>query len=512
MPGGIQGQGSAPSAQIAQFRSDGFTAATGLRVPFLSDAFSRAFGLPDVRLFNMISEATPLREERPYVPFVGLREVRYSRPGLVTGFNWGAGPIRGLFCQPGVFGSGLFAVSKTTAYLNGSSIGTIPGSDIVRFAASPTQVIAVSSGVAWLYDGVANPTFTPIVNGVLPPVIDVAYLGDRFAFVAQGSDTFWYSELGDGSNELGLDFASNEDSPANTVGVAVLDDQLVFFGQDTAEFWSISSDANAPYTPNEGRGFQRGCAARDTICFADNALFWLGNNRVVYRAANNPDRISSSSIEDKLRQCPRLSACTAFVATFEGHEFYVLNIYGIGSFAYDISRIGTVESAYGDSYSRGEWAEWGSWGQTGFRGNLAATWNGQVYIGDNATNDIWAATVGAWTDANGPLVRQACAFIKIEEGRPRMDGLVLHAVTGVGNAAPPGSNPVVEMRYSDDMGSTFSRWRSAPIGAQGAYGTRIYWQRLGLMRAPGRLIEVRCSDPVDVAFSHLELNPLRPAN
>jgi hypothetical protein len=121
-------------------------------------------------------------------------------------------------------------------------------------------------------------------------------------------------------------------------------------------------------------------------------------------------------------------------------------------------------------------------------------------------------SVGTWTDAGGPLVRQASAFIKIEEGRPRMDGLVLHAVTGVGNAAPPGSNPVVEMRYSDDMGSTFSRWRSAPIGAQGAYGTRIYWQRLGLMRAPGRLIEVRCSDPVDVAFSHLELNPLRPAN
>jgi hypothetical protein len=40
---------------------------------------------------------------------------------------------------------------------------------------------------------------------------------------------------------------------------------------------------------------------------------------------------------------------------------------------------------------------------------------------------------------------------------------------------------------------------------------RAYWQRLGRMRAPGRLIEVRCAEPVDVAFSHLELNPLRAA-
>ena len=135
-----------------------------------------------------------------------------------------------------------------------------------------------------------------------------------------------------------------------------------------------------------------------------------------------------------------------------------------------------------------------------------------VYIGDSVTNDLWQAQVGAWTDAGGPLVRRAFAFIKIEEGRPRMDGLVLHCVTGIGNSVAPGSNPLVEMRYSDDMGRTWSRWRAAALGAQGRYKTRVYWQRLGVMRAPGRLIEVRCAEPVDVAFSHLELNPLRPAN
>ena len=86
------GQGSAPSAQIAQFRSDGVTAATGLRIPFFTDAFSRAFGFPDVLPMNMIAEETPLREERPFAAYVGLREVHYGRPGLVTGYNLGAGP------------------------------------------------------------------------------------------------------------------------------------------------------------------------------------------------------------------------------------------------------------------------------------------------------------------------------------------------------------------------------------------------------------------------------------
>ena len=41
------------------------------------------------------------------------------------------------------------------------------------------------------------------------------------------------------------------------------------------------------------------------------------------------------------------------MGTFEGHEFYVLNLPGVGTYAYDISRIGTIEGAYGDSYARG---------------------------------------------------------------------------------------------------------------------------------------------------------------
>ena len=82
---------------------------------------------------------------------------------------------------------------------------------------------------------------------------------------------------------------------------------------------------------------------------------------------------------------------------------------------------------------------------------------------------------------------------------------------GHGTPSGAGSAPIVEMRYSDDQGETFGPWRSASLGAQGKYRNRALWQRLGLLRAPGRLVQVRCSDPVDVGFSHLELNAARPA-
>jgi len=502
------GQGAAPSAQIAQFRSDGVTSASGLRIPFFTDAFSRAFGFPSVLPRNLVSEETPLREERPFTPYVGLREVHYSRAGLTAGFNLGAGPVRGVFQAPPAFGLGLFIVSGQSAYnvTTGAACGTIAGSDRVRWAASQSQMVLVASGVAHLYDGTR---FNPIVNPVLPPVADAIWLAGRFVYMAVGTNRFWYSEINDAANTSGLDFATAESSPDPNVGAAALADELVIFGQKTVELWSVTADANAPFAPNIGRGFQRGCIARDTIAFADNALFWVGDNKVVYRVASVPSRISNSSIEDKIRQCADPTSLSAWAATFEGHEFYVLNIPGVGSYAYDLSRVGTQAQAYGDSYQRGEWQEWASWGRDHFRGQAACSVNDTVYVGDDTTNDLWIMRTGAWSDAGGPFERRASAFIKVEEGTPACASLVLHGVVGQGLAG--GGAPSVELRWSDDQGRTFSDWRAATLGAVGAYYTRAFWARLGLLRAPGRLVEVRVSDPVNVVFSHLELNPARPA-
>lgn len=503
-------QGSAPAKQIAQFRSDGITAQTGLRIPFFTDAFSRAFGFPATVPVNVISEETPLREERPFVPFVGLREVHYSRPALVTGSNLGAGPIRGVFRAPQLHGGGLFVVSGQGAYnvATGAGCGAIPGADRVRWAASEHQLVLVANGTAYLFDGAV---FNPIVNPSLPPVSDVAWLAGRFIYMAVGTDQFWYSEIDDAANETGLDFATAEAAPDPNVAVSVLNDEAVIFGTQSVEFWSVTQDPAAPFQPNIGRGFQRGCASRDSIVFADNSLFWVGDNLVVYRVGNAPARVSSSSIEDKLRQCAAPGQITALALTFEGHEFYVLNVPGVGTYAYDISRVGTQAQAYGDSYQRGEWQEWQSWGQPTFRGQVGVMMNGVAWVGDNATNDLWTMRVGVYSDANGPFTRMASAFIKIEEGQPRCQNIVLHGLVGQGLATGQGSSPLVEMRWSDDQGRTFTDWRAATLGRGGAYRVRAFWQRLGLLRAPGRLVQVRVSDPVNVVFSHLELNAARPA-
>lgn len=510
----LAGQGSAPKQEIAEFRSDGVTAASGLRIPFFSDSFSRNFGFPETRLQNMITEATPLREERPYAALVGLREIRYSRPGLVTGFNVGTGPIRGVFRAPPLLGGFLIAVSGTSAYRldTGASLGVVGGSGPIRYAFSRLQIVLISDGRAYLYDATTLGAFVQIVSATLPPVLDVVYLGTRFVYALVGSDTFYWSEPNDAANIDGLSFATAESYPDNIVGMAIWANDLVIFGDYSTETWQVTGDSASPFAPIVGRYYERGAACRDAISFTDNALFWVGENRVVYRTEQNPVRISSNSIEDRLRQCSDISSLTAYTVSFEGHELYILNVPGQGTFAYDASRIGVVPGSYADSATRGEWATFSSFNRTKFQGSCGFMVGSTVYIGDDTSNDVWQMQVGAFSDGGKPMIRTASAFIKVEEGSPRCNNIVLHCVMGVGNRIDPGSNPMVEMRYSDDQGRTFCPWRAASLGLQGGYAKRAFWQRLDQMRAPGRLVEIRCSEPVNVVFSHLELNAARPAN
>lgn len=500
------GPGSAPTQQIAQFRSDGITGVNGLRIPFFTDAFSRNFGFPNVLPVNMISEETPLREERPYAAYVGLREVHYSRPALVSYKQYGTLGCRGVFQAPPVYGGGLFVVYGTTAYnvTTGATCGTIPGSGLVRWACSAQQMVMVANGGLYLYDGT---NFNLVNQPNLPTLVDCSFLSGRFVYVAANSNKWWYSEINDAANVTGLDFASAESTPFPIVGCDYLADNVVFFGAEAVEMWSATSDATAPFAPNIGRGFQRGCVAIGTIQFADNALIWVGDDKTVYRVGSSPVRISNNTIEDKISQCANPAAMTAITGIFEGHEMYVLNIPGVGSYCYDFSRIGTQAQAYGDSYQRGEWQEWDSYGQATFRGQVSFNLGDVCYVGDNTTGDLWTMQIGAFSDAGGPFTRKLAAFIKIETGTPRNDALVLHGVVGQGLGA--NGAPTVEIRWSDDQGRTFTPWRPATMGKQGAYYNRMAWPRCGVMRAPGRLIEVRCSDQVDVVFSHIELNPLR---
>lgn len=449
-------------------------------VPFVPSAYDRgAFGLPVARLQNLYVEKTG----------AGPTETaRLPRPCLVETYEYGSGPVRGVFTQAGVFSGAVFIVSGTTLYKDGVSAGTIPGSGLVRIAASDSELVIVAAGEARVYNG---STLTLIDSTALPAVCDVAFLAGRFIYAGQDTGRIYWSAVGVASSIDGLAFATAEANPDPIVGFSTDGDLLVIFGSTSVELWSVTGDDDLPYQRITGGRYSRGCAAQGAIAYIDNATAWIGDDRVIYRGGSEPRRISTHGVEAALARCTSISTATAFEALTEGHRFLVVNIPGQTSFAFDVS----TET----------WAEWTSYDRATFRGCCSTISGGSTLVGDDTTGQVFTLTTGVYADDGEPVTFLASAFIAAT-ARSRCDSLTLQGARGVGLATGQGSAPITEMRYSDDLGRTWSVWRQASPGAVGEYRSRAQWRRLGLIREPGRAFEIRTTDPVLASMFGLLMN------
>ncbi len=434
-------------------------------IPLAAQAYARA-GLPGAELLNLYVEATP---NGP------TESARFARPGLVSNQTVGFGPIRGIKTHQGA----RFVISGTRAYKDGVLSGILPGSGLVRTAELDTQLVTAADSTAYLVDTMVTPIAMPDGD----PVLDVVEAAGRMLYLIAGTGKYRYSDIGDVTSIPGLAFASAEAAPDNLVAGTTLGDQVVLFGQYTTEFHYPTGDINAPFVRSQGQRYDKGCAAQNSIVLLDNGLFWVGTSQVngrtdlaVYKTGGVPVVVSTHAIESLLSQCADITQASAFAAAADGHQFYVLNIPGVATVAYDVTA------------PRGaEWARWGSYGQDTFRVQCA---EGGLY-GDNDDATIWTLDGTAYLDGTDPIQRVVSAYIPAME-RQRLNKLSLLCARGVG---APATSPVVEMRYSDHEGQDFSAWREGPLGAAGASPQAI-WRQLGQFYAPGRLFQFRCSDPV----------------
>lgn len=70
--------------------------------------------------------------------------------------------------------------------------------------------------------------------------------------------------------------------------------------------------------------------------------------------------------------------------------------------------------------------------------------------------------------------------------------------------ADPG--PLIGMRYSDDMGHTWSHWRWRPTGKAGEYKIKVRWNGNGSIKSPGRIFQFKITDETISRVSRLLMN------
>jgi hypothetical protein len=131
------------------------------------------------------------------------------------------------------------------------------------------------------------------------PIVDLGTLASFIICVQGESRVFFWIRPGEVDIDA-LDFSSAEAEPDYIVNVVVVGDQFWLLGQSSSETWYASGDGDQPFLRTQGRAFSQGVIP-GTVARVQETIIVTGQDRVVYRLAGNPERISHHGIEEKIR-------------------------------------------------------------------------------------------------------------------------------------------------------------------------------------------------------------------
>ncbi len=433
--------------------------------------FERRRGdFPQLPVVNMLGENIPTE------PGNTLQ----SRPGLEnSSITMGSGPVRELFQIDGVLNNGLFGVSGTKLYNGNTEIGTIDGDGNVSMSGYE-DILFVNAGEGiYKYDG-TDLTIVGFPDDAHVSKIEVG--ASRLIALRKDTGKFYWSEPL-GSTVPSLNFATAENSPDKLLDLLFIADRLILFGSETVETWPIGTDVDLPFQALPGATFpvgikQVGCATRFGRSFA-----WVTNYNEV--CVGTPENIiSDPELQVRIAASSKVRIWVFFV---DDNEFLAVTlddqtwVYGLRN------QLWSTFKSYGKSNWVAQCYQNGYFGTT-VNGTLAQWSEGYEDFGG-----IVDRTFNGWLTLQGEPLWLANIVLRTNPGTtPFLN-------TGY-------TDPVVELRTSQDGGKTWQPWQSQPLGRQGSYRARTMWSSMGQFGYPGVLVQIRCSDPVPFRVSGLTYN------
>lgn len=424
-----------------------------------------------------------------YIESTGEQAALIGTPGLkiapdfpeIEGLSLLA-PIRGMIEYKGV---GYIVKGQAVFSFDGADyehIGTIETLDgPVSMAVSTVELCIVDGEKGYILT-LSDNTFEEITSEEFAPSDQVVFADGYFVFHEVDSQRYFSSKLYDGKTFDGLDFASAESSPDDGVGMIFDHGELWLFGTQSGEIWYNDGGEGFPFSRSSR--IERGCAARNSIAKADNSIFWLGDDGVVYRADGySPARISHHGIEYAIGQLrSEWDKAQSFTYFDEGHVFYVLN-FPSQTFVFDVAT-----NAWHERTSRVKKDFEKAW-----KAKHYFYLNGIHYVGGDT---LYKMSLDYYDEAGEPIQRiRNSQKMTINRQRLFQSVLEIDVEGGVGlDGDQQGSNPKMEVCWSDDGGHTFSNWRQLSAGKLGQYQKRLKLTRLGSSRE--RIFRIRVTDPI----------------
>ena len=316
-------------------------------------------------------------------------------------------------------------------------------------------------------------------------------------FIVELEDQYYISGSNNGMKWDALDFATAESAPDGIVRVYQDHGDIVLFGEVTTENWGSSGTTDFPFSKVLGISSEWGLAAKWSVARFDNSLMYLAKNRMgevmlVRLEGYYPKPINNNEFHSVINGYSTVSDATAFAYLLGGHPMYQINFPSAGtSWLYD----GQTNMV----------SELGSYGLTRHRAEISTHFLNKNYVTDYANGNIYKLDDDTYTDNGESIICQLRSKHIFSENDHNIivDALQLHMETGTGLATGQGSDPKVMLRYSKDLGRTWSGEIQASMGKIGEYKTRAIWRRLGIAR--DWVFEISISDPIKVVITGANL-------
>lgn len=372
-----------------------------------------------------------------------------------------------------VIGGGFYRFDGTSLTFL-SFIGSLTGRCTMVF--DDTGNVLISDGATGYYWNGA--VMVTVVHST--QIGPVAAQGGFGIFTVPGTAQFWVTNVNALSTIDPLNFATAESNPDNLLRCIVDHNELWLFGTRTVEIWSATGGADFPYTPFVNSHMERGCAAAFSVAKEDNTIYWLGDDKIIYRADGyRPQRVSTHPIERLIADIPAsvIARADAFFYTMGGHKFYTLRFPDYLTLQYNIATgFWNVAKSWG-------YEDWRVIGSAGGTTDYLMTDTGIVRLDNTINQDegVICARSGMsapiWADGKRIVFRSF--YLDCEVGR---------AATGI--------TAQVMLRVARD-GETFGNERWRALGLTGNYKRRVMWRNLGM----GRKITVAFSFTDDASLS-----------
>jgi hypothetical protein len=437
----------------------------------------------------------------------------YQTPGKALLFTAGAGPTRGQILMVDqlyvVSGNGFYHVDKNW---NATLLGTVSGLlTPVSMITNGTQLAIFDGNQGWVYIPAAGATaasFTPIALPFVGPLS--ATYQDGFGLVNEvGTNAWWQSNLLDLTTWQALNFSTVDAQPDDVIAIKSLKRECWLVKEVDTEIWINAGNPGFAFQRLEGVFIESGIAAPYSLTKCGERLAWLsqtkeGSGIVVATNGYQLERISTHFIERRIQSYSTMADAVGYCYQEEGHLFFALNFTaGNESWVYDFTasaKLGEPAWHKRAAFVNGLWArDWAN--------NYCYAYATNA-VGDAVNGNFYALTLGYPTD-NGQQrrwLRSWRALAQPVEDPARFDSLRIDMQTGIG--VTPGTNPQVQLRWSDDAGATWPVTRLAAAGQTGQTALRVKFKRLGSTKRNAgldRTFELSSSDVFGVGLVGAEL-------